>query len=289
MKRPFLLTSCVLLGLASSACGSGGPAPDPGFQTEDAESVDLDNLRIRVSGRARVLPEAERWLAAQGQPTPTLDGVPIAIQEPLRVAVNDDNPTFGTGTVEADGAFAVEDVPVREVHQGLATSLEGAGLVRTLTPVYDSVFTGARPRTDVIEASVWALPEQFHDALGTAFGEPLLRGLTSDRARTLRDAGFVLGRVVDASGQPRAGVRVVPDRSELAERIFYPSADFNGVDQVGTSSDGLFIYVHTGLDAETFRLGVEGDDTYVARNASVAPGWGFVLTVYPGIYAPAAP
>ncbi|WP_205522864.1 carboxypeptidase regulatory-like domain-containing protein [Myxococcus eversor] len=288
MKRPFLLASCVLLGLASSGCGSGGPAPDPGFQTEDAESVDLDNLRIRVSGQAQVLPEAARLFTALGQPVPSLGGMPILVEEPLRVAVNDVNATFGTGVLQEDGAFAVTEVPVREVHQGLAVGLGGPGFVRTVTVVYDSVFTGARPRTDVIESSAWALPESFHDALGTAMGEPLLRGHTEDRAHTLRDAGFALGRVVDENGQPRAGVRVVPDRSELTERIYYPTADLNGVNQVGTSADGLFLYVHTAGDAETFRLGVEGEEAYVARNVAVAPGWGLVLTLYPGLHPPAS-
>ncbi|NTX10125.1 carboxypeptidase regulatory-like domain-containing protein [Myxococcus sp. CA051A] len=286
MKRPILLASCVLLGLVSSGCGSGGPAPDPGFQTDDAESVDLDNLRIRVSGQAQVLPEAARLLTSLGQPVPSLGGMPVAIEEPLRVAVNDLNATFGTGAIAEDGAFAVAEVPVREVHQGLAVGLNGPGFVRTVTVVYDSVFTGARPRTDVIEASAWALPEQFHDALCTAMGEPLLRGHTEDRARTLRDAGFALGRVVDENGQPRAGVRVVPDRSELTERIYYPTSDLNGVNQAGTSAEGLFLYVHTARDAETFRLGVEGEDTYVARNVAVAPGWGLVLTLYPGLHPP---
>lgn len=276
---------CVVLGL-TSGCGSDGSAPDPGVRTEDAEAVDLDNLRIRVSGRAEVLPEARRLLEARGQPVPSLEGVPVSIEEPLRVSVNDVNASFGTSSLAADGAFSVDEVAVREVHQSLAAGLTAPGLVRTATVIYDTVFTGSRPRTDLVDTRAWALPEAFHDALSAAVGEPRLRGHTGDKATTLRDAGFVLGRVVDADGRPVAGARVTPDRGELADRVYYPTADFSGVGQDGTSAEGLFLYVHSGADAETFRLSVEGTDRYTPRNVGAAPGWGLVLTVYPGNFPP---
>ena len=285
MKRPLLIATCVLLGL-TSGCGSGDANPDPGVRTEDAEAVDLDNLRIRVSGRVEVLPEAARLLESRGLPVPSLAGVPVTIEEPLRLAVNDVNATFGTGALAEDGDFSVAEVPVREVHQSLAVGLATPGLVRTATVVYDTAFTGGRPRTDLIDTRAWALPESFHDALGAAVGEARLRGHTGDKAGTLRDAGFVLGRVVDADGNPVAGVRVTPDRSELAGRVYYPTPDFSGVGQDGTGADGLFLYVHSAGDAETFLLSVDGAEGYTPRNAGAAPGWGLLLTVYPGQHPP---
>lgn len=285
MKRPILIATCVLLGLASG-CGSGGAAPDPGVRTEDAEAVDLDNLRIRVSGRADVLPEAARLLQSRGQPLPSLDGVPLSIEEPLRLSVNDLNASLGTGALSADGAFSVDDVPVREVHLSMAVGLTAPGLVHTATVIYDTAFTGARPRTDLVDARAWAVPEAFHDALTAAVGESRLRGHTGDKATTLRDAGFVLGRVVDADGRPVAGARVKPDRDDLADRVYYPTPDFSAVTQDGTDADGLFLYVHTGADADTFRLSVDGADAYTPRNVGAAPGWGLFLTVYPGSYPP---
>ncbi|MFP2931932.1 carboxypeptidase regulatory-like domain-containing protein [Pyxidicoccus sp. 3LG] len=285
MKRHLLIASCVLLGLASG-CGPGPSAPDPGVRTEDAEAVDLDNLRIRISGQAAVLPEAARLLESRGQPVPSLEGIAVTIEEPLRLSVNDADATFGSSTLAADGAFSVDAVAVREVHQSLAAGLSAPGFVRTATVVYDTAFTGARPRTDLVDVSAWALPEAFHDALVAAVGESRVRGHTGDKAGTLRDAGFVLGRVVDADGRPVAGVRVAPDRSELAERIYYPTPELGGVGQDGTGADGLFVYVHTGADAETFRLGVEGAEDYVSRNVGAAPGWGLVLTLHPGNHPP---
>lgn len=285
MKHPLLIAICVVLGLASG-CGSDTSAPDPGVRTEDAEAVDLDNLRIRISGRAEVLPEARRLLESRGQPVPSLEGVPVSIEEPLRVSVNDADARFGTSSLAADGAFSVDEVAVREVHQSLAAGLTAPGLVRTATVIYDTVFTGARPRTDLVDTRAWAVPEAFHDALSAAVGESRLRGHTGDKAGTLREAGFVLGRVVDADGRPVAGARVTPDRGELADRFYYPTTDFSAVGQDGTSADGLFIYVHSGADAETFRLSVEGADSYTPRNVGAAPGWGLVLTVYPGNFPP---
>jgi len=287
MKRAFLFASCVVFGLASAACGSGGgAAPDPGFQTEDAETVDLDNLEIRASGRVEVFPEAASLLQSQGHPPPAVEGLTVVVEEPLRAAVNDGDATFGTGTTGTEGAFGVSGIAVREIHQSLAVRPEAPGLVRASTVIYDSAFTGARPRTDLIETRAWLVPLAFHDALTAALGESRLRGLTDDQASTLSGAGFVLGRVVDENGAPVTGARVVPEREELAGRVFYPSRDLASVSEAGTAEGGLFVYVHSGGAAGAFRLGVEGVEGYVSRNVDIAPGWGLVLTMYPGRHPP---
>lgn len=260
--------------------------PEPGANTEDAQIVDLDNLHITVLGRAEVLPEAVRLLAQQGQPPPSLAGVPLVVEEPLRVGVNDASSTFGTGSVEEDNRFSVSDVAVKDIHLSLAVGVEQEGFARSSTIIFDTAFTGSRPRTDVINAQVWALPMAFHDALTRAVGDETLRTLTGGQLRTLQQAGFVLGRVVDAQGQPVAGARVRLDRDELAHRIYYPSEDLSQVGQEGTSATGLFLYVHSGGDLETFHMSVEGMDAYMWRNAGAMAGNGLVLTLYPGTRAP---
>jgi hypothetical protein len=285
MKSSCLLASLALLGLNLAACGSGS-MPDPGARTEDAQIVDLDNLQITVRGRAELLPEAARWLAEHAQPAPSLAGAPLVIEEPLRVGVNDASSTFGSGNVDEDSGFSVSDVPVKDIHLSLAAGLEQEGFARSSTVVFDTAFTGSRPRTDVIDARVWALPLAFHDALTRAVGDEALSALTDGQARTLQEAGFVLGRVVDAKGQPVAGARVRLDQEELANRIYYPSEDLSQVGQEGTSATGLFLYVHSGGDAETFRVSLQGLDGYVWRNAGAMPGHGLVLTLFPGTRAP---
>ena len=282
MKQFIRAAGGAVLGLVALACGDGGFTPDPGVRTEDAEAVDLENLRILVSGQAEVFPEA---VGREASAT-SLAGMALSVEEPLRVAVNDASATFATGAVSEDGTFRITDVPVRDIHQGLAVGLAHEGLVRSTTLIYDTAFTGTRPRTDIIDARAWALPVAFVDQLGAAVGEPRLRSLTGDQASTLAAAGFVLGRVVDLQGRPVSGARVALDRAELAERILYPSEDLASVNPAGTASHGLFLYVHSASSVESFQLSVEGADTYVPRNVDAGPGLGVVLTVYPGRYAP---
>jgi hypothetical protein len=285
MKSTCLLACCAFLGSSLAACGFGS-MPDPGAPTENAQVVDLDNLLITVTGRAEVLPEASRLLTEQGYPPPSLAGLPLIIEEPLRVGVKDPSATFASGNLDEEGEFFISDVPVKDIHLSLAASLEHEGFVRASTIVFDTAFTRSRPRTDVIGARVWALPMALHDALTSAVGPEALSVHSEGRARTLQEAGFVLGRVVDAAGQPVAGARVQIDQSERAARLYYPSADLTQVGRDSTSANGLFLYVHTGAETETFRVNIDGSEGYTWRNAGATPGHGLVLTLFPGASAP---
>jgi hypothetical protein len=274
------------MGLGLAACGFGDSMPDPGSRTEDAQTVDLESLLITVRGQAALLPEAARLLAAQGQPPPALGGRSLSIEEPLRMGVKDPVATFGTGSLADEGGFSVTHVPVRDIHLSLAARVDHEGLVPSSTIVFDTAFSGTRPRTDIIGARAWALPWAFHEALTRAVGEEALLAHTDGRARTLLEAGFLLGRVVDATGQPVAGAHVRLERGELADRLYYPSEDLTQVGQAGTSASGLFVYVHSGVEVETFRLSLHGTEAYLWRNAGATPGRGLVLTMFPGTAAP---
>jgi len=285
MKSSCLLACCAFLGLSLAACGFGS-MPDPGTHTEDAQIVDLDNLLITVTGRAELLPEASRLLTEQGSPPPSLAGLPLVIEEPLRVGVKDPSAAFAAGTLDENGGFFISDVPVKDIHLSLAAGLDHEGFARTSTIVFDTAFTGSRPRTDVINARVWALPMALHDALTRAVGPEALRVHSDGRAQSLLEAGFVLGRVVDAAGQPVAGARVQLDRPELADRLYYPSEDLTQASQGSTSASGLFLYVHSGADTETFRVNLHGKEGYAWRNAGAMVGHGMVFTLFPGTSAP---
>lgn len=279
MKRPSFVLYCALLGL--TACGPGTSA-DSSANRNGGELSDRSDLAITVSGRAEVFPEAARLLAGGIQPVPSLEGFPLTVEEPLRVGVSDADAVLGRGEVGTDGTFSVDNVSVGDINLSLAVSLEHDGYVRASTIVFDTAFTRTRPRTDLIDTRVWALPDTFHDALTRAISEARIRAHTDDQARTLRAAGFILGRVVDASGAPRAGVQVVVDRADLAGRIYYPSEDLQSATQTGTSATGLFVYVHTATDSQSFGMSVQDDASYVLRNVGATPGMAIVVTLAPG-------
>ncbi|WP_232293562.1 carboxypeptidase regulatory-like domain-containing protein [Stigmatella aurantiaca] len=280
-----MLALCFMLGLGLSACG-GGSIPDPGVITEDAQPVDLDHLLVTVRGQAELFPEAAQRMAAQGQPIPSLEGLSLVIDEPLRVGVNDPAASFGTGDTSEGGAFSISGIPVKDIHTSLAASLEHPGMAPTSTIVFDTAFTGSRPRTDITGAKAWALPLSFQDALTQSVGEAAIGTHTQGQARTLLDAGFILGRVVDAQGRPVAGARVQIEPGTLADRLYYPSEDFTRAGQEATSGNGLFVYVHSGVGAEAFLLAVHGSEAYTWRNAGAMPHRGLVLTLHPGGLAP---
>lgn len=285
MKRLSVLVSCALLGLAPAACGPGSTS-DPGMRTENAPATDEANLVLNVSGHAELLPEAVSYLASQGQPAPSLQDIPLILEEPLRAMLRDPEARFSTSPLAEDGAFRFEDVPARNVHLGLSAGIEHEGFARTTSVLFDTAVSNTRPHLDIISARAWAVPLAFHDALTRAVGVERIRTVTQGRASSLQEAGFVLGRIVDAQGRPVAGAHVKPDREEFSGLVFYPSEDLASAGQEGTAGSGLFVLVWTGGAPEAFRLTVDGQDAYLPRNVGGAPGLGFVLTLYPGAYAP---
>lgn len=283
MTRAALLVTCVLVSL-SGGCGS----PDEDDGPVSPEEVSPEDLLITVSGQVEPFPEAAQYLAASSEPLPALAGLSVRIEEPLRVAVNDPDAPLATGSLDSSGTFRVSDVPVRNIALSLSAGVGDAsgsgGLMRSSTVLFDTALTQTRPRRDLVETRAHALPLRYVDALTQAVGPGQVLTLSGGTYSHLRETGFVLGRVVDAEGKPVSGARIVLDRPELAGQIFYPSADVTTpVGTYATRSSGLFLFVHTGGDMETFHVGVEGAaGTYVPRNAGGARGLAVLLTLSPG-------
>ncbi|MBF5046304.1 carboxypeptidase regulatory-like domain-containing protein [Aggregicoccus sp. 17bor-14] len=282
MTRAALLATCVLATLWGG-CGSDGP----GASQAGVEEVDSEDLLITVSGQAAVFPEAAQYLRARSIDLPALDGLPVRIEEPLRVAVNDPDAPLATGSLATDGAYRVSEVPVRNVLLSLGAGVgDGSfsgNLMHTSTIVFDTALTQTRPRRDLVDTRAYVLPMRYVQALSYLVGEPRIRALSNGLLADLQETGFVLGRVVDAAGMPVAGARIsAVDRPDLAGHVFYPSGDAGTLGTEATDASGLFLYVHSGGNVETFRLAVEGAaGTYVPRNAGAARGLGVLMMISP--------
>lgn len=269
-----LAPALVLLGLLLTGCAPDAPPPEPG----PAEvPVDLDDLTITVSGRAQLLPEAAA-LAAEA--APSVGGLTASVEEPLRVGVNDPEAVFGEGTLSPEGAFRIEVPHVGRMHTTLAVGLPASSerrLLRASTVVYDTAFTGSRPRTDVVDAHAWAITEDLEDALTRIITPERILARTDGRAQRLRDAGFIVGRVVDGEGKPVQGAVVLPDNPKLAWRIFYPRYDLSDADLGQTGTSGLFVYVHDAAEPLSLTLTVEGVPNPTPQHAAALKGQALVL------------
>ena len=284
MKRllPFLSV------LALAACSGGTPTTDAGNDSGVEPPAE-----VSVAGTVTMHPDALALLADAGAST-SVAGLTLRVEEPFKVALNNPDGVFHTQTLDAGGEFYAATVPTDLVTLGIAAGVRddtGAErVIRSATTLYDvALMDGAKPSANITGGKGYAVPVQLHDALNTAVGEATIRSLTGTTdAGTLIAAGFILGKVVDASGNPVSGVTVEPLGSAAASkaaRLFYPTADFSSTG-AATSASGLFVYVHNGGDVDTFQFRIAGRSEYKQRNAGAAKDACLVLPVFPGITQP---
>jgi predicted extracellular nuclease len=189
-------------------------------------------------------------------------------------------------TLGADGVFSVSNVPTDLVNLGIAAGVrdaqDGGRVVPSATTLYDVALAMEKPRGDLLGTTGYAVPTRFHDALTAAITPARIKTLTAANGMkgTLLEAGFILGRVVDANGAPVAGVTITPTQATLQPAFFYPTADLASTG-ASTSSNGLFVYVHNGGDVLTFRFSVANRPEYKQRNAGATKEACLVVTVAP--------
>jgi len=269
-------------GMAVGCSGDDGP--------RDA-GTDVEGPKIVVSGVAAMHPDAVAWLTGAGQPVPSVEGLNARAEEPLAAALGDTAGEFGSQTLPADGTFSIADVPTTPVTLGLAVRIrdEAVGARRVIsaaTLVYDVGIEQRKPDDALADRRAFAVPTAFHQQLSSAVGAAAIRAVTQNAESTLEDAGFVLGKVVDAQGLGVAGVKMVPNRQALAAQLFYPNAALTST-QVATSETGLFVFVNAGGTETTLAgLTVEGRPEYREQALATTSGSGLVLFVAPPPQAP---
>lgn len=284
MTRHLIASSLFALAACSGTPSTTDAGNDAGQQPP---------TEIAVSGTVVMHPDSLGLLADAGAST-SVAGLTLRVEEPFKVALNNPDGIFHTQTLDAGGEFFAPTVPTDLVTLGIAAGVRddtGANrVVRSATTLYDvALMDGAKPTADVTGGKGYAVPVQLHAALNAAVGEATIRSLTGTTdAGTLIAAGFLLGKVVDASGQPVAGATVEPlgaSATARRARLFYPTADLASTG-TATSSSGLFIYVHNGGDVDTFQFRITGNTAYKQRNAGAAKDACLVLTVFPGTTPP---
>jgi hypothetical protein len=298
MKR-FSLLSAAAAALTLCACSQATSATDGGNDSGIFAPI------ITVSGTASLYPPAAGWLADAGLMPPAIDGLTVRVIEPYKVAFGDSTGVFGQQVLAAGDSFSIPNVETSQVVLGVATDLhdwgagvcdsgvpmEDAGCTRprvmpVATAIYDVRLAGTPPQADITQAASYALPTAFHDQLTAAVTPELISNITDggNVQTTLIGAGFILGQVVDSSGQPVPGVAVNP--SSNASQFFYPSDDFQSVNQTGTGSQGLFLYVHNATQVATFTFTIANHPEYLERNGGASAGAGLIEIVFPGKTAP---
>lgn len=283
--------------VACSGDGGGGEEPDAGLDAHDGVIVEPV---VQVSGTASMFPNAVTYLSDAGLPVPDVAGLTLSIEEPLSAALKDPNAVFGSVVLPADGRFAVDGVDTSKVNVGLAGAIRDerdAGtpaVVPSATAVFDVQLAEGKPETDLAGAKAYALPAGYHDKLTELVTPGRIQALnaTSSGVDSLIEAGFVLGKVVDAQGNPVAGAVIETDPAALAQTsLFYPDVALATLNQTATDADGLFLFVNS-LDPEnadkpiTFTLTVKDRPEYLRRSAASWKDSALILTVFPGRTAP---
>jgi hypothetical protein len=274
---------------ALAACSPNPGGSDGGSDAGDPEII------LKASGTASVHPLGAAFLADAGLANPGVAGLQLRIEEPFKVAVGDPLGVFGSMTLDATGTFSVPNISSELVNLGVAAGIRddsadggsSARIVRSATVLYDVALEGQKPVADITSGKAFAIPTAFHNRLNAAITPAAISAITmaGGNQNNLQAAGWVLGRVVDASGAPVSSVTVSASPASYNAQFFYPNADFTGTG-ASTSANGTFVFVHTGGAVATFRINVAGRSEYKQRNLGAAKDAALVLTYYPGTTPP---
>ncbi len=281
MKTRVLLLSAVL----SAACSAPMMNKDAGTDAGEEQVFEF-----AVSGTASMHPLSLGLLTDAGAST-SMAGLTARVEEPLRIALSDPTGVFSSATLTAAATFNATKIPSDLVNLGVGVGIRDntdAGTPRVVPSamvVYDvGLHGGSKPSADIANATAFGVPTQLHDALTAAVTPATITALTSANGgkTTLLGAGFVLGRILTAAGAPVTGATIVPAKSSLSNRIFYPSADLKSLG-TATSANGVFLYVHTGGDVDTFRFTIADKSEYLQHTAGANKDSCLVVDVYPGV------
>lgn len=287
----------LLFALPAFLLGCPGPTPGPtdAGQNDAGETTDLESLVLKVTGTAEIHPAAVTWAVDAGVALPSLVGATARVEEPLRLALNenDQNAIFSSTVLDSSLSYTAEEVPNERVIVGLAVGFvdsADAGLYRAASTIYDVTREDGKSATNINGKVAYALPQAFVDQLTTAIGSTNVSTASDNAGNTVGAAGFAIIRIVDAAGAPVLGAKLTYSCKTCAKALngnqfWYlndqlnaaTSADANGT----TGAQGLVVYINKESLAHQIFIKVAGNDTYPEHSAGAKAGRGLTVTVSP--------
>lgn len=288
---------CGFLAAAVFALGCPGPTGggNDGGSGDGGETTDVESLIIKVAGTAEVHPAAVAWAADAGVAVPSLVGVTARVEEPLRLALNenDTQAVFSSTVLTANRQFTAEEVANERVIVGLGVGFvdtPDAGFYRAASTIYDVTREGGKSATNINGAIAYAMPRAFVDQLTTAIGSANVSTASDNGGNAVSGAGFALIRIVDAAGKPVSGAKLsyrcqTCAKALNANQFWYLNDSLSGAVSHAnggtTSSNGLVVYINKETLAHQIFVKVEGNAAYPEHSAGAKSGVGLAVTVSP--------
>lgn len=276
--------------------GPGGGKKDAGTG-DGGEGEQTEAPLIKVTGTAELHPAAVAWAADAGVALPSLVGATARVEEPLRLALNENDATaiFSSTVLAADRAFVSNDISSESpnIVVGLGVGFidsADAGIYRAASTIYDVTREGLPPQTNINGAVAYAMPRSFVDQLTTAIGGANVTTASDSGGSTIASAGFALIRIVNAAGAPVAGAKLSYRCSSCQKplngnQFWYPTGTLNAATSHAnggvTSANGLIVYINKETLAHQIFVKVDGNAAYPEHSAGAKSGVGLAVTLSP--------
>jgi len=280
-KLTWLFLAPLALGLLiSSACGETTDTPPADAGTDagtDAGPVTCgSDTMITVSGVAAIHP-----VSAMMDPTATMDGVTISLEDPALVLGGRDavlkyeDCTKAVADLTADATtpttatYSFVKVNTKSIGLGLIVTMndtDAAGTKWVKTGM--GLASGPQTADLAVEHPVVIVSNATEGALAQINGQS---------PGDLTAAGWIMGGFVDAANNPVDAVKLVDAQGAAITQAFYPTATLDGLETDGnTSAAGLFVVSGLGLASYN---GEKAGVTCTSQQAATSPGSVFVVVL----------
>lgn len=292
MRKMLVLAALAALAGCSSGGGSsssGSTGTTGGTTTGSSGTTGSGSTTLDISGTVAVHP----LVSALGDAglvdaaVPAFAGQTLYIDEPL-IALEDgvESGRLASTTLAADGTFTASQVPVDIVQIGLVGTMASdspdggffacdtdagapafcSGWSRGVSLLWEN-WQSNKPSGPITGAKLYGVPVALADALSRNI-QAVPNQTWLPAGKSLLDVGFVLGYVLDASGQPMSGVTFDTSNNGY-DVVYFDDSLVPGAS--GTNKYGMFVIVAPGVPA-THTFGIVGHSELGCHAVGSNPG-----------------